>query len=93
MFVKIVQVFPITSRAYTDRLGNNQVFYSKGMIIDGGEGTMYVEAVQEQAQELEKAGIKQGECAFVQLGYVARPYKAQNGDERYSNEITIKRFI
>ncbi len=93
MFVKIVQVFPINSRTYTDRLGNNQVFYSKGMIIDGGEGTMYVEAVQEQAQELEKAGIKQGECAFVQLGYVARPYKAQNGDERYSNEITIKRFI
>lgn len=93
MFVQIAKVLPLVSRDYTDRQGNNQKFYSKGFIFSTSEGSLYVEAVQEQAQELEKLGIKEKDCAMVQVGSVARSYKDSSNNERFSNEVTIKRFV
>lgn len=93
MFVKIVQVLPVISRNYTDRMGANQEFRSMGLIVDSGNGTMFVEAVQELCAELEKLQLKSGDCALIQVASVARDYKASSGDTRYSNEFTIKRFV
>lgn len=93
MFVQIIQVFPKVSRSYTDRMGASQVFNSIGMIIDCGHGTIYVEAVQEVAAEIEKLQLKPKDCGMVQLGVVARSYKTSQGEVRYSNEFTIKRFV
>lgn len=93
MFVKIVQVMPVVSRNYTDRMGANQEFRSMGLIVDSGNGTMYVEAVQELCAELEKLQLKSGDCSLIQVASVAREYKTSSGDTRYSNEFTIKRFV
>ena len=93
MFVQIVSIFPKVSRDYTDRMGQRQVFTSIGMIIDCGHGTIYVEAVQEVAAEIEKLELHPKDCAMVQLAMVARSYKTSQGEERYSNEFTIKRFV
>lgn len=90
MVVQFIQVFPIEKRDYTDRSGTASVFRSKGFIVHNGEGTLYVEATQELADKLESLGIKQGDCALVQLGYVARDYKTSAGAIRYSNEITLR---
>lgn len=93
MFVQIVSVFPKVSRNYTDRMGASQVFNSIGMIIDCGHGTIYVEAVQEVAAEVENLQLKPKDCAMVQLGMIARSYKTSQGEVRYSNEFTIKRIV
>lgn len=93
MVVKIVKVYPMLSRQYTDRQGQTQVFKSKGFIINGGDGNIYAEAIQEQATDLDSKDIHEGDCAFVQLGFVARPYKDSKGEERVSNEVTIRQMM
>lgn len=93
MVAKVIKVFPITSREYTDRMGQKQVFKSKGFIIYAGEGNIYAEAVQETATTLEELNIQEGEPVFVQLSYVAREYKDSNGLTRYSNEVTIRQML
>lgn len=84
---------PVISRNYTDRMGANQEFRSMGLIVDTGNGTMFVEAVQELCAELEKLQLKSGDCALIQVASVARDYKTSSGETRYSNEFTIKRFV
>lgn len=93
MLVKIIKVMPQASREYTDRQGQKQVFKSKGFILNAGDGTFYAEAVQETATALEELGIKEGDCAFVQLSYVAREYKDSQGISRYANEITLRQML
>ena len=93
MVAKVIKVFPLASRKYTDRMGTEQVFKSKGFIIYAGEGNIYAEAVQETATALEGLNIQEGEPVFVQLSYVAREYKDSNGNSRYSNEVTIRQML
>lgn len=93
MFVSIIQVFPLQSRDYTDRMGAAQKFYSKGLLVNCSDGTIYLEAVQEVAQEIEKMELKPKDCALVQIGCVARMYKDSKGQDRLSNELTIKRLV
>lgn len=93
MLVKLVKVFPLVSRQYTDRQGQTQVFKSKGFIINAGDGNIYAEAIQETATAIEEILPKDGECAFVQLAYAARTYKTAQGEERISNEVTIRQLI
>lgn len=93
MVTKIINVFPLASRQYTDRQGVTQVFKSKGFVLHNGDGTIYAEAVQEVADQLEQLDIKAGDCAFVQLASVARTYKTQKGEERYSTEFTIRQMV
>lgn len=93
MFVKIIKVFPIVHRDYTDRKGAKQQFHSKGFLICAGEGTIYVEAIQETATALESFGVKEYSLAFVQLAFSAREYKTAQGDVKLSNEVTVKQFI
>lgn len=93
MVAKVIKVFPMTSREYTDRMGQKQTFKSKGFIINAGDGTIFAEAIQETATALEELNIQEGEAVFVQLSYVAREYKDSQGNQRYSNEVTIRQML
>lgn len=93
MIAKVIKVFPIVHRDYTDRMGAKQVFHSKGFLINAGEGTIYVEAIQETATALEDFGVQVGSVAFVQLVFNAREYKTAQGEIKLSNEVTLKQYI
>lgn len=93
MVAKIIKVFPMTSRQYTDRQGQSQVFKSKGFVLNAGDGNIYAEAIQETADQLNSLDIKEGDCGFVQLTFVARSYKDSKGEERMSNEVTIRQML
>lgn len=93
MVAKIIKVFPLNSREYTDRMGQKAVFKSKGFIINAGEGNIYAEAVQETATAIEELKVQEGEAVFIQLQHVAREYKDGNGLTRYSNEVTIRQLL
>lgn len=93
MLVKILSILPMVERQYTDRQdGQVKVFKVKGYIVHNGEGTLYVEAVQEMAELMEKTPIQPNDCAFMSLTSVARKYQS-NGTERYSNEFQVKSFF
>lgn len=90
MLVKFIAIQPMSEREYTDRLGNKQVFKSKGFTMQTSDGTLYGEAVQELAESLNKMDIKVGDCALVQVSCVAREYTTQAGDRRVANEFTLR---
>lgn len=92
MVAKIIKVWALEAHEYTDRNGKNQVFYSKGFTLQTGEGTFYAEVVGDNAKEIEKLDIKAQDAAFVQVSLRAREYKAQNGADRVSNEVTIQQM-
>lgn len=93
MFITIVKVFPLSVHEYTDRMGKPQKFAAKGLIVDNGNGTLYVEAIQETAQDIEKLQLKEKDCAVISLRSIAREYETKNGEKRYSNELTIQHFV
>lgn len=93
MLVKFTSIYPISEREYTDRMGNKQVFKSKGFMMQTSDGTLYAEAVQELAESLNKLDIKVGDCAMIQLSSVAREYTTQSGEKRVSNEFTLRQVF
>lgn len=93
MLVKFTSIYPLSEREYTDRLGNKQVFKSKGFMMQTSDGTLYAEAVQELAESLNKLDIKNGDCALIQLSSVAREYTTQSGEKRVSNEFTLRQVF
>lgn len=93
MLVKFTSIYPLSEREYTDRLGNKQVFKSKGFMMQTSDGTLYAEAVQELAESLNKLDIKVGDCAMIQLSSVAREYTTQSGEKRVSNEFTLRQVF
>lgn len=93
MVAKIIKMFPLNSREYTDRNGQKAVFKSKGFIIYAGEGNIYAEAVQDTATAIEELNVQEGDVVFIQLQHVAREYKDGNGVTRYSNEVTIRQLL
>lgn len=92
MLVQIIKVWALEAREYTDRLGQKQIFNSKGFTMKMGEGTFYAEAIGDTARELDKLDIHPQDTAFVQVSLRAREYKSQNGTERVSNEVTIQQM-
>lgn len=92
MLVQIIKVWTLEAREYTDRLGQKQIFNSKGFTMRMGEGTFYAEAIGDTARELDKLDIQPNDTAFVQVSLRAREYKSQNGTERVSNEVTIQQM-
>lgn len=93
MLVKILEVFPLVERKYTDRDGREQTFKSKGFILMSAHGSFYAEAVQEWATHWEAQNIKKNHVVDVALSYRCRDYKDANNLTRYSNEITITNMI
>lgn len=92
MLVQIIKVWALEAREYTDRLGQKQIFNSKGFTMRMGEGTFYAEAIGDTARELDKLDIHPQDTAFVQVSLRAREYKAQSGVERVANEVTIQQM-
>lgn len=92
MLVQILKVWALEAREYTDRLGQKQIFNSKGFTMRMGEGTFYAEAIGDNAKELDKLDIHPQDTAFVQVSLRAREYKAQSGVERVANEVTIQQM-
>lgn len=93
MLVKFTSIYPLSEREYTDRMGNKQVFKSKGFMMQTSDGSLYAEAVQELAESLNKLDIKVGDCAMIQLSSVAREYTTQSGEKRVSNEFTLRQVF
>lgn len=92
MVVQIIKVWALEAREYTDRLGQKQIFNSKGFTMRMGEGTFYAEAIGDNAKEIDKLDIHPLDTAFVQVSLRAREYKAQSGVERVANEVTIQQM-
>ena len=92
MLVQIIKVWALEAHEYTDRLGQKQIFNSKGFTMRMGEGTFYAEAIGDNAKELDKLDIHLQDTAFVQVSLRAREYKSQNGTEKVSNEVTIQQM-
>ena len=93
MLVKILEVFPMVSREYQDRDGRTQTFKSKGFIMMSSKGAFYAEAVQEWASHWDSQNLKKNHCADVSISTRCRDYTDNNGNKRYSNEITITNMI
>lgn len=92
MVAKIIKVWALEAHEYTDRNGRNQVFKSKGFTLQTSDGTFYAEVVGDNAEAIDKLDIHPQDTAFVQVSIRAREYKAQNGTERVSNEVTIQQM-
>lgn len=92
MLVQIIKVWALEAHEYTDRLGQKQIFNSKGFTMRMGEGTFYAEAIGDTAKGLDKLDINPQDTAFIQVSIRAREYKSQNGTERVSNEVTIQQM-
>ena len=89
MVAKIVKVFPIVEREWTDRNRQSQIFKSKGIVFFDGQ-SFYGEAIQEKATEIEGMKIQAGEVVLIDFENRTRSYKDTKGIERITNEITIK---
>lgn len=92
MVVRINEVRPIEAHEYTDRQGLQQVFKSKGFILQVSEGSLYAEAFGDLAEGLDKLEIKSGDCALVQLSCNARTYTTRDNVQRVTNEFTITKM-
>lgn len=92
MVVRINEVRHIEAHEYTDRQGQQQVFKSKGFILQVSEGSIYAEAFGDLAEGLDRLEIKIGDCALVQLSCNARTYTTKEGVERVTNEFTITKM-
>lgn len=92
MVVRINEVQQIEAHEYTDRQGQQQVFKSKGFILQASEGSIYAEAFGDLAENLDKLDIKSGDCALVQLSCNARTYTTKDGVSRVTNEFTITKM-
>lgn len=89
MVAKIISILPLVCREYQDRDGRPQVFKSKGFIFDDGRNTIYAEALQELAQFFEEHPLSPNDSVIVHTVCRARSFKDSQGNERYSNEVTI----
>lgn len=93
MLAKLLKVFPLQSRSYTDRNGQPQVFKTKPFLLQHETGSIYAEATQDLAQRLEDEKVEVGMCAFVSVTSVAREYKTAKDETRYANEHTITNLV
>lgn len=62
------------------------------MLITDGVDTMYVEALQERAQMILDANIKEGEVVTVELSFNARSYENSNHETKYSTDIVVQKL-
>lgn len=93
MLVKIIEVRPKVEREYIDNMGLKQTFKSVGMILHNGQGTMYVEAVQDMCTRFLENNVKAGYCMLAEIQPNARKFNDSKGVERYSNELTLKSYM
>lgn len=93
MVAKVIKVFPLDSREYTDRQGQSQVFKSKGFILHDGFSSFYAEAIQGDAESIEALNVPDSAIVSVHMICQAREYKTKNDAVKYANEFTIQRMM
>lgn len=93
MVVKVIKVFPISRREYTDRQNQQQVFKSKGYVLHDGVSSFFAEAIQETAESVEVLGVLEGDVVAIGIRCVARTYTTKESEVRYSNEITLTHMM
>lgn len=93
MTAKVIIVYPLVEREYTNREGKKAVFKSKGLIVHNGRSSIYAEALQEEADEIEKFNLQVGEMVIVHLRCNVRNYTDSKGDNRVTNDITITHLM
>lgn len=93
MTAKILMVYPLVSREYTDRENQQKVFKSKAIIIHDGKSSIYAEAIQDIADQLESQNLQVGDMVSIHLSCRAREYNDTKGNKRVSNEITITNLM
>lgn len=93
MITKLVKVFPLESREYTDRNGKAQQFKTKAFILHDGQSSFYAEAIQQDAESLEALNPQPEQIVSVHMVCQAREYKTKDGALKYANEFTISRMM
>lgn len=93
MITKVIMVFPLVEREYTDRENRKQVFASKGLVLHDGKSSIYAEAIQEQAREVDKLDLQVGEAVSAHIQCRVREYTDSQGTKRVSNEITLTNLM
>lgn len=93
MTAKILMVYPLVSREYTDRENQQKVFKSKAIIIHNGKSSIYAEAIQDMADQVESQNVKIGDMVNIYLTCRAREYTDAKGSKRVANEVTINNLI
>lgn len=90
---KVLIVYPLVSREYTDRENNQRIFKSKGIILHDGQSSIYGEAIQDMAEQIDQMNLQVGEMVSVHLLCKAREYTDNNGTRRVTNEITLTHLM
>lgn len=93
MVTRIVKVYPLNSREYTDKSGQKKIFKSKAFIIHDGKSSYYVEAIQENAESIESLNAKEGDVVNVHVSCRAREFSTKDGEIKYANEITLTHMM
>lgn len=93
MVAKVLVVYPLVEREYTNRENKKCIFKSKGFGLHTGKSSIYAEALQEQAEELEKMNLQCGEMVSVYLQCRVREYTDSQGNKRVANDITITHLM
>lgn len=93
MVAKVIIVYPLVEREYTNREGKKAIFKSKGLGIHNGRSSIYAEALQEEADEMERLNLQVGEIVSVHLRCNVRSYTDSQGNSRVTNDITITNLM
>lgn len=93
MVVKIQKVMPLVKRPWTDKMGNQQVFRSKGFIFNDGENVFYAEALQENADLFDTWEIKEGDVVSIFTQTTVHEYKTAQGETRFQNDIVVRKLF
>lgn len=89
MYCKVLKVWPLATRSYTDRQGAAQTWDSKGFLLFDGKHSFYAEASQETARAIDALNVQPNVAVLCDVRFVARSYKTQQGDERYNNDCML----
>ncbi|MBP3517665.1 MAG: hypothetical protein J6K31_04520 [Parabacteroides sp.] len=90
-YVNILHQYPLQSRTYTDRDGQQRIFHSRGFHLTDGIDEFYAEMQGEGATlagEVDPNAIHRVQC-FLK----ARRYTDKNGAERFDNQVIITKLI
>lgn len=93
MITRIVKVLPLSKREYTDRNGQKAIFKTKAFILHDGKSSLYGEAIQENAESIDAMKLTEGVVVNVHFTMRCREYKTEQGEVRYSNEVTITNMM
>ena len=91
--INIQKQLPLQERNYTDRNGQQQVFYSRGFIMSDGIDTFYAEMIGDYARSQANVEFDTKTVHTVQAQISTREYKDKDNNIRYQSEIRITKLV